>query len=472
MSTKRASRPTSATTTRRPGATACIIGAGAAGLAAAKALADRGIDYHQYERGSMVGGLWQIDNDNGGAAAYESLHLNSSRPLTQFPSYPMPDDWPDYPSHRLIAQYFDDFADHFGLRERITFGTSVDRVVPDPLGGWDVTTSDGCTRHYEHVLVGNGHHGVPSTPVLPGTFDGLAFHAHQYRTPDGFAGKRVLVLGVGNSGMDIACDASRVAEHTFLATRHGVHVLPKYALGRPIDQLSSPLTAHLPFEVERRLYEAIVRIATGRPQDRGLPEPDHRLLGAHPTVSAELYDRVGHGDIVMKPNIARLEGDKVAFVDGSVEQVDVFVYATGYRITLPFLDPSLIDPVGNRVRLYQRVVPTDLPGLWFIGFIQTVGSGIPLMEHQAQWVGDLITGTCVLPDRSVMEAWLEQDARALAKRYVRSDRHTIQVDYWRYIHAIGQERRRRPGGIEASLLRTAGSVASGAASRLRALLPR
>jgi hypothetical protein len=232
------------------------------------------------------------------------------------------------------------------------------------------------------------------------------------------------------------------------------------------------VTAYLPFEVERRLYEAIVRVATGRPQDRGLPEPDHRLLSAHPTVSAELYDRVGHGDIVMKPNIDRLEGDKVAFVDGTVESVDVLVYATGYRIVLPFLDPALIDPAGNRLRLYQRVVPTDLPGLWFIGFIQTVGSGIPLMEHQAQWVGDLITGACVLPSRLDMEAWLERDESAMAKRYVRSNRHTIQVDFWRYIRAVEHERRRRPGGVEASLLRAVAGTAGAAAGRLRGLLPR
>jgi cation diffusion facilitator CzcD-associated flavoprotein CzcO len=472
MTRTRQPPPRSSTGTRRDGATACIIGAGAAGLAAAKALADRGVAYHQFERGSMVGGLWQIDNDNGAAPAYESLHLNSSRPNTQYPSYPMPDDWPDYPSHRLMAQYFESFAEHFGLRERITFGTSVQRVVPDPRGGWDVTTSDGCTAYYEHVLVANGHHGVPSIPQLPGRFAGRAFHAHEYRSPEVFAGQRVLVLGVGNSGMDVACDASRVAEQTFLATRHGVHVLPKYALGRPIDQLSSPVTAYLPFEVERRLYEAIVRVATGRPQDRGLPEPDHRLLSAHPTVSAELYDRVGHGDIVMKPNIDRLEGDKVAFVDGTVESVDVLVYATGYRIVLPFLDPALIDPAGNRLRLYQRVVPTDLPGLWFIGFIQTVGSGIPLMEHQAQWVGDLITGACVLPSRLDMEAWLERDESAMAKRYVRSNRHTIQVDFWRYIRAVEHERRRRPGGVEASLLRAVAGTAGAAAGRLRGLLPR
>lgn len=420
--------------------TAVIIGAGASGLATAKALQDEGIDFDWFEQGSMVGGLWQIDNDNGGVAAYESLHLNSSRPLTQFPSFPMPEDWPDYPSHRLVAQYFEDFADAFSLRDRITFNTEVTKVVPSG-SKWKVTAG-GRTKSYDNVLICNGHHRYPKTPEIPGEFTGQSLHAHDFRSADGWAGKRVLVLGVGNSGMDIACEASRIAEQTFLATRHGVHVLPKYALGRPIDQLSSPLTAYLPFEVERRLYEAIVRVATGRPQDRGLPKPDHRLLGAHPTVSSDLYDRVGHGDIVMKPNIARLDGSAVEFTDGSREEIDVLVYATGYEIRLPFLDPAVFDPADNNLPLYQRVVPLDLPGLWFIGFIQTVGSNIPLMEYQAQWVAALIAGQCVLPPRADMERWIAADRAALAKRYVRSTRHTIQVDYWRYIRAMKEERKR------------------------------
>lgn len=155
-------------------ATACVIGAGAAGLAAGKALVDRNITFDWFEKGSYVGGLWQIDNDNGGAAAYKSLHLNSSRPRTQYPSFPMPDDWADYPPYHQVAQYFEDFADHFGLRERITFNTEVTRVEPiagpglPGASGWRVTTSDGVTRTYQHVLVANGHHSSPKTPHFPG----------------------------------------------------------------------------------------------------------------------------------------------------------------------------------------------------------------------------------------------------------------------------------------------------------------
>jgi len=214
--------------------------------------------------------------------------------------------------------------------------------------------------------------------------------------------------------------------------------------GRPVVTLGSPVMAHVPFAVERLAYEAILRLTTGRPQDRGLPKPDHRLLGAHPTVSAELYDRVGHGDVVMKPTIERLEGDRIRFVDGSVEHADTLVWATGYDVALPFLSPEVYDPAGNAMPLYQRVVHPKRPGLFFIGFIQTVGSSIALFEHQGQWVGDLITGAAVLPTEAEMTDWIARDQAALRTRYVRSERHTMQVDYWRYIRSMKQERARRP----------------------------
>ncbi len=428
--------------------TACVIGAGAAGLAAGRALAARGIDFDWFERSTMVGGLWRIENPD--AAAYESLHTNSSRQLTEYPSFPMPQDWPDYPSHRLMGRYFEAFAEHFGLLERITFATAVTSVDPIADGGWRVRTADGTERDYQHVVVANGHHSIPATPDFPGEFTGETMHSHDYRTPEVFRGKRVLVVGVGNSGMDIACDASRVAERVLLSTRHGVHVLPKYALGRPIDHWTTPLLNHVPFAVERRLFELVLRLAAGTPEQRGLPKPDHRLLDAHPTVSAELLDRVGHGDIAMKPNVERFAGTTAWFSDGTDAEVDLVVFATGYRIALPFLDPDLLDPVDNQLRLYQRIVAPQLPGLWFVGFIQTVGAGIALFEYQSEWVGDLIEGTCALPSQQEMADWLEQDRATLSKRYVRSARHTIQVDYWRYIAALQAERKRRaePGLLQ------------------------
>ncbi len=442
---------------------AVVIGAGAAGLAAARSLAVRGIDYLHLEKGSMVGGLWRIDNDNGGAAAYETLHLNSSRPRTQFPSHPMPEAWPDYPSHALMARYLQEVADHFGLTERIAFNTEVTAVRPRPgdgaagTHGWEVTTADGRSISTRAVLVANGHHGTPRRLDLPGSYTGERFHAHDYREPSVFSGRRVLVVGVGNSGLDIACDAAPLAEQVLLSTRHGVHVIPKYAFGRPVDQLSSPLTARLPFRVERLLYESLVRLSVGRPEDRGLPKPDHRLLGAHPSVSSRLYDAVGHGDIEVVGDIIEVEGTTVHLADGRREQVDVLVEATGYDVHLPFLAPDVLEVRDNVLPLYRRVVPVDRPGLFLVGFIQTVGSSVPLMEHQTEWIAEVLTGAVTLPAPAAMRRWIRRDRRSLARRYLRSTRHTMQVDYWRYIRDLTEERARHavaPAGAPA----TAGAV--------------
>jgi hypothetical protein len=418
-------------------------------LAAGKALAERGITFDWFEKGSMVGGLWQIGNDNGQVAAYQTLHLNSSRTQSQFPSYPMPEDWPDYPRHTLMAQYFEDFAKEHGLLDRITFRAEVTAVDPLPgpgapgAHGWAVTTTATGTRHYRTVVVANGHHSSPKFPRFPGEFTGESFHAHDYRDPLVFAGKSVVIIGVGNSGMDLACDAAKLADEVHLVTRRGVHVLPKYAFGVPIDTLGHQLTAYIPFELERRMYEMIVRASTGRPQDRGLPKPDHRLLGAHPTVSAELYDRVGHGDVVMKPQVERLDGDTIHFVDGTSVRADLLVYATGYNIELPFFDPEVYDPAGNRMPLYERVLTPDRPGLFFVGFIQTVGANLPLFEYQAQWIGDLLAGEAALPSEEQMRRWIKDDQSAMAKRYTHSQRHTMQVDYWRYIRSMKSARARK-----------------------------
>ena len=431
-------------------AEAAIIGAGPAGLAAGKALAERGLAFDWFEKGSMVGGLWRIDNDNGGVAAYKTLHLNSSRFTSQYPSDPMPDDWPDYPSHELMAQYFQQFAERHGLVERITFNAEVTCVEPLPgpgkpgEQGWAVTTSATGTRTYGAVLVANGHHGTPHMVDFPGAFTGESMHSHEYVEPSVFTDKDVVVVGVGNSGMDISCDAARVARSVLLVTRRGVHVLPKYAFGKPIDTLASPINGYVPFVVERTLYEVAQRLSSGRPQDRGLPKPDHRLLHAHPTVSSDLYDRVGHGDIVVKPTIERLDGETVHFVDGTCAHADVLVYATGYDVSLPFLAPEVFSASDNAMPLYQRVISPDRPGLFFIGFIQTVGANIALFEYQAQWVADLLTDAVVAPSEEEMRDWIADDQVAMARRYTRSQRHTMQVDYWRYIRAIKEARARKP----------------------------
>ena len=458
----------------------CIIGAGSSGITAAQVLTARGVDVDVYEMGSGVGGNWRFGNDNGLSSAYRSLHINTSRQLMEYAAYPMPEDLPDYPSHWQIAQYFDDFVDHFGLRDRIRFRTEVVKVEPVAGHGYDVTVrsrnehgepSEPETRRYAHVVVANGHHWDPRwpEPSFPGAedFPGTQIHAHYYKTPDVLEGRRVLVLGIGNSATDIAVEASRVAERTFLAMRRGAHIVPKFVFGIPTDHLTDGPIARTPTFVQQTAMAALLRATQGRITDYGLPRPDHRVLHAHPTVSDDLLTRLGHGDLTVLPNIDRFEGSKVFFVDGSAHEVDVVVYCTGYKVSFPFLDDRVVRAADNHVDLYRRVVDPDHRGLYFVGLIQPIGAIMPLAEAQSHWVADLVTGEAALPTYDEMRRQIRRYDEALRERYVASRRHTIQVDFHKYRSELARERRAGRARVTGRPSTVAGRLRSSVRARRR-----
>ena len=446
--TKPDSAPAAALTAR-----ACVVGAGSSGIASCQVLHERGIPFDCFEVGSTVGGNWRYENDNEMSSAYRSLHINTSRNAMAYATFPMPDDYPDYPNHFQIAKYFDDYVDHFGFREKIRFRTEVTRVEPEG-DAWRVhwRDLDGGTEGsglYESVLVANGHHWDARwpEPAYPGQdeFAGEQIHVHNYREPDVLHGKRVLVLGIGNSATDIAVESSRVADETFLAMRRGAWIIPKYLKGVPTDELASDLVTRLPLPLLRMFYKRALMTAAGHPTDYGLPEPDHKLVEAHPTISSDLLPRLGHGDIAVKPNIAEFAGGRrVRFEDGSEEEIDLVIYCTGYKITFPFFDPALLDAPDNRIPLYRRVVHPEHRGLYFIGLVQPLGAIMPIAEAQSEWVADLLEGKVELPGRERMRRVIEREDRRMAKRYVASKRHTIQVDFMPYMRTIRRERRRGP----------------------------
>jgi hypothetical protein len=438
----------------------CVIGAGSSGIAACQALHGRGIPCDCFEAGSSVGGNWRYGNDNGMSAAYRSLHAKSSRRGMQYAAFPMPDDYPDYLSHEMIARYLDDFVDHFGFRGSIRFGAMVTRVEPAPGGGWDVTswsrdTGATCTGRYGAVLVANGHHWDPRypEPALPGAgdFAGEQIHSYQYRAPGPFAGKRILVLGIGNSACDVAAECSRHGARTLIAMRAGAHIIPRYLAGRPADHLTLLRAGTmLPLWLRRCAVALLVRIARGDVTRYGLPKPGHRLLCGPLAVSDSLLNGLRRGEIVVKPAIDRFERDRVRFRDGSTEQVDVVIYCTGYKISFPFLRESLIAARDGEIALYRRVVAPALPGLYFIGLVQPIGAIMPVAEAQSQWVADLLEGRAALPPVAEMNREITGYRKAIARRYDRSGGPAIQVDFLPYLREIRKERaagaRRRHGG--------------------------
>ena len=425
----------------------CVIGAGCSGLASARALSVAGLPFDCFEMGSGIGGNWRYDNDNGRSAAYDSLHIDTSKGRMAFSEMPMPEAYPDYPHHSQVLAYFEQYAERFDLLPAITFRTRVEGVTAVPEG-YRVTVrhrDGGETREalYRSVLICNGHHWQPKLPAFPGAFDGEAFHSRAYRSAETLRDKNVLIVGIGNSGADIACDAAPVARRTLLASRRGAHVIPRHLFGRPTDSFVTPLGSLLPLVVQRAFYGLLLRLERGRQSRYGLEPPPTRLLSEHPTLSTDLLPLIADGAVVPKPNVERLEGDRVLFADGSMEAVDLIVYATGYRIDFPFLAPELFSSEENEVALYGRVVDVNHRGLYYIGLIQPLGAIMPLAELQARWVAGLLDGRLRLPPDEAMRRWIAADRKALRRRYVRSTRHTIQVDFFPYRRFVEQQLRRR-----------------------------
>lgn len=420
-----------------------IIGAGSSGIASLKALHEKGFDVDCYEKSDQVGGNWVFGNRNGMSAAYKGLHINTSRERMEYSDFPMPKSFPDYPHHSHIAKYFNDYVDHFGLRERIRFETGIDKAERLPGGGWRLTTEHGEVQDYDALLVANGHHWNQRwpEPAFPGhdTTSIEQMHAHQYTSDDCLRERNVVVLGMGNSAMDIAVESSYVAKHTWLAARRGAWITPKYFFGRPSDQM--PNDPRLPFRLRRWIAERIVIAQAGRPEKYGLPKPDHKFGEAHPTVSGRILDRIGHGTITPKPNIARLHDREIEFTDGTSVPCDVVVYCTGYKITFPFFDEDLISAPDNHIELFRRVFHPEHDDVFFVGLLQPLGAIMPLAEAQGQWIGDYLKGEYHLPSPDALRADIRADQEAMRKRYVSSKRHTIQVDFDDYLFELDKERR-------------------------------
>ena len=425
--------------------TVCVIGAGSSGIAAVKALAHAGYDVTAYEKSDRIGGNWVWGNSNGMSSAYRSLHINTSRERMEYTDFPMPKSYPDFPHHTHIAKYFDDYVDHFGVRDRIRFETGVKRAERRPDGVWEIALENGEVHRYDALLVANGHHWDARwpEPAFPGseTFEGVQIHSHDYKgeEPGFFRDKTVVVLGMGNSAMDIAVEASFVATHTYLAARRGAHVIPKYLFGKPIDQIGG--SPKIPFAVRRRALEGMLKVALGDMERYGLPKPDHRFGSAHPTVSDDILSRLAHGTITAKPNIASLTTSGVRFIDGSEVDADVVVYCTGYKVTFPFFDEGFISAPDNDLPLFRRTFHPDIPNVFFIGLLQPLGAIMPIAEHQSTWVGDFLAGRYALPAQAELRADIERERRAMFKRYVASKRHTMQIDFDDYLVALAKERK-------------------------------
>jgi cation diffusion facilitator CzcD-associated flavoprotein CzcO len=363
----------------------CLIGAGAAGLGALAVLADEGFSVDCFERSDRVGGHWHTD--------YECLHLITPRDSSGFEGFPMPAAYPLFPSRDQMRDYILSFAAHHGLGSRVRFNTAVVSAAPldeSGLAGWEVATSDGQRRRYDGVIVANGHLWDPFVPDYPGMFAGHVLHSGRYRNADDLHG-RVLVVGAGNSGCDLAVDAAQAGHETHVSVRNGLVFQPKTLFGRPRSEL--PVLRRLPVAVQERIARGLIDVSLGRPERYGLPAPASRNLHRNrPVVNGQLLHCIHHGRVRVAPGVERFDGHDVHFVDGTVRTVDTIVYATGFKATIPFLDPGLLRRVdGVPLRVAGMTLPVGLEGLYFVGLAAPRGPQLPVYSAQARLVAKFLT---------------------------------------------------------------------------------
>ncbi len=428
----------------------CIIGAGCSGFTTAKALQDRGIPFDCFDMSDQIGGNWVYKNRNGQSACYQSLHIDTSKYRMAFEDFPIPDDFPDFPHHAQVLDYMNAYVDHFGLRERITLNTTVDWCDQRADGLWQVRIKrDNVAveeRLYDAVFVCNGHHWSPRwpEPAFPGAerFEGVQMHSHDYLSPfepHDMREKSIVVVGMGNSAMDIASELGQkpFAKALYLSARRGVYIFPKYINGVPADK--NPAPAWLPASWRRWLAAIIFERTVGRMEDYGLPKPDHRPLEAHPSVSGEILTRIGCGDVIPKPNIAEILPRAVRFTDGSEVDADVIVYATGYNVRFPFLDETAVGLANNHIKLFKRVLRPDRTNLFFMALAQPLPTLVNFAEQQARWLADYLAGGYHLPDEAEMWRIIEADEDYFLGHFYQSARHTMQVDFDDYVRDLARE---------------------------------
>ncbi|MBN9225261.1 MULTISPECIES: NAD(P)/FAD-dependent oxidoreductase [unclassified Microbacterium] len=366
-----------------PARRCAIIGAGPSGLSAARALQKAGIAFTGFEASRGVGGLWDIDNPR--STMYESAHLISSRTTTQFAEYPMQTD-ADYPSHRVLIDYFRGFADHFGLTEHFRFETRVTDVARAG-DGWEITSTgpDGeATELFDAVILANGTLAEPSIPTFRGEFTGEIFHTSQYKSARQLDGRRVLIVGAGNSGCDIAVDAVHHAASVDMSVRRGYYFVPRYLFGKPSDTLNQgrPLPARLKQLIDTR----VLRAFTGDPVRFGFPKPDYRIYESHPIVNTLVLNHLGQGDLRIRADVDRFDGRTVHFRDGTNGEYDTVLLATGYTLDYPFVDRAAVNWTGTAPTLYLNIFPPSFNGLYVMGMIEASGIGWQGRYEQAELI--------------------------------------------------------------------------------------
>lgn len=419
-----------------------VIGVGPSGITALKNLVDQGLDVVAFDRNHEVGGNWIYSENESHSSVFDTTHIISSKTLSQYEDFTFEDFDPsvsDYPSHDELRRYFQAYAKRFNLYQFIQFGTLVIHCEQINAATWEITTEkDGARKveQFTHLVVCNGHHWKPRFPEYPGIFTGEFIHSHNFKKAAPFAGKRVLVIGGGNSACDVAVETSRVSQKTAISWRRGYRIVPKFFFGKPSDVVAEQ-SKWMPIKVRTFFNQILLKIMLGKNELYGLRPITEPFGSSHPTINDELLHKIRHGKVLPRMDIKRFEGEKVIFEDGREEVFDSIVACTGYWLSHPFFDKELINYSEGPVPLWLKMFHPTISNLYFIGMFQPLGCIWPGAELQSKIMAQELAGKWQRPS-NIKELCVKEATHPHYKQ-INTPRHTITVDFHLFVKELKKQ---------------------------------
>ncbi|TGK19410.1 monooxygenase [Leptospira fluminis] len=411
----------------------CVVGAGPSGIAAAKNCVEYGIDVVVFEKNDKVGGNWVFNSKTGHSSVYENTHIISSKVWSEYEDFPMPEEYPDYPNHKQLQAYFESYAKHFGVYNKIRFNHSIKKISRTEDGDWRVEFTDSKGKNkvenFDFLMIANGHHWDPKYPTYEGKFTGKFMHSHDFKgVTEDWRGKDVLIIGGGNSACDVAVESARLAKSVKLSMRSPQWFFPKFLFGMPSDVFAAMTPSWIPAKIKQYVLTKLLYVLQGSYKNYGLPVNTAPALSHHPTLNSDLLDFIRHGRIKPRPAIKAFHGKSVEFMDGTEEKFDIICACTGFWTTFPFFDKSFIDfQYAEKIPLYRKMMHPDYKNLYFIGLFQPVGCIWPMADYQAKLACMEILEKYERPKNLKAEIQYEIDHPHFS--FGGGQRHAVEVDY-------------------------------------------